>query len=247
MHIQVPATPVMIQQPMMMQQPIVMQQQPMVMQQSPLMSPVAVHQPVAVSPPQQPMVAAPQPQVMQQQQQATPPPKSAAKRDLPRANTQPGSKTGPVGEELYSVNLSPLGSSCEGCCSRKNSPVGLLEGANKLPAELAAKTTMSDASWELAVEALVNWQKQMSTCFWFPGCEPCCVFSGCCCCACAPCVMYGYSSRNGWEQQYAGQMNDMLGKYDVKFDFDHGDSFIGFMNVRARFTRAEADKNTVKA
>lgn len=224
-------------QPFQQVQAVVSPQQVIPQAQPMSRPPIPQAQPVSAYPQAQPVSpqmlgAAPQPQMMMQQQQAalaaTPAPSTASaasktdagaagRRGSKAATPSKPARQGKIGEKLYEVAMSPLGTGCEGCCDRKASPVGLLEKARKLPPELSEPTDMSQASWELILEKLVRWQTRI---YPAPCCEPLCLYTGGCCCACAPCLMCQYSSRDSWEEKLQREMNEMLEAFNVEAKFE---------------------------
>ena len=93
---------------------------------------------------------------------------------------------------------------------------------------------MSDAAWDITLAKLMDWQTRMSICYPVPCCEALCMYTGGCCCACAPCLMLGYSRRDSWEERVEKDLNGMLKKFNLRCKFESEGLFTP-MNVYARF------------
>lgn len=180
------------------------------------------------SPPVVVQSPAPQPQVMQQS--PPPAPKSApgtggaeAARIRGQAQMKP---RGPAGEIIYTFNVSTCGPDFEGLCGAGASPLMQLLGNNETRAEPPPelKNVISDASWELTIEKLAGWQRQVGPCP-VPCCEATCWATGFCCCACSLCACTQYADRKRWEATAAEEVNGMLEQYHVKVAFKNTSSY----------------------
>lgn len=231
-----------------MAQSIFGQQQPMMMQPTMPQAVPQAPQPMVMQPKPQPQPQ-PSPPVVEgvlvknpeQHQTAETPPAKAPPDQSAATGKKEKKKVGafdlPAGQLLYSVQLSAMGENYEGCCDRTASPVGLLEAAQKratpvgdMPSELKGK--ISDEAWELILDKLVEHQKRVP--YPVPCCEYYCMYTCFCCCACGPCFMCYYPPRDQWEEKVEGEINSMLAKYNVKFDFAK-EGNCGQFNVEAKF------------
>ena len=212
------------------QVPVAVPQQPM-MAVAP--SPPVVQQGAYMVAQSPPLGVAPQPMVMQQSapvaQQAAAPP-VVEKPGMAPANL----KTGKSGEKIFGILLSPVGEKCEGCCDRTASPIGQCEQQQKMPVELASKSDMSAAAWELILEKCIAWQKHVGLFCGIPGCEPFCLLTGGCCCACAVCLFCSYTGRTTFETETEAEINEMLKKYAIRAKFE-SKGMLFFMNVHLNF------------
>ena len=92
----------------------------------------------------------------------------------------------------------------------------------------------SAAAWELILEKCIAWQKHVGLFCGIPGCEPFCLLTGGCCCACAVCLFCSYTGRTTFETETEAEINEMLKKYAIRAKFE-SEGMLFFMNVHLNF------------